>query len=100
MSALQKAADVVHRTAVLGLVGYAVYGTVSVASQMLHGPTNKDDVHPQAGYLDTLKKKVAEEYSKYYKIDHRDWYDKDDDSYLKDVPRPNRPIKKQDEPKN
>ena len=35
-----------------------------------------------------LQKKVEEDYeSSYGKTDKRDWYEKDDNSYLKDVPR-------------
>ena len=35
-----------------------------------------------------LKDKAAEEYAKYYRTDHREWYDKDDNSYLKQIPKP------------
>jgi hypothetical protein len=35
-----------------------------------------------------LRDKYAEEYAKYFDTGSRDWYDKDDDSYLKKLPRP------------
>lgn len=35
-----------------------------------------------------LRDKYAEEYEKYWDTGHRDWYDKEDDSYLKKLPRP------------
>ena len=74
--------------------------------------------HPQAGFIQMLRDKANDEYKKYYKIDHREWYDKDvstvkrlflffppachltcilifillhclkDDSYLKQIPKP------------
>lgn len=52
------------------------------------GNNKQDDEHPQAGFIQMLKDKAAEEYQKYYRTDHREWYDKDDDSYLKNLPKP------------
>eukprot|EP00550_Attheya_septentrionalis_P000764 CAMPEP_0198288172 /NCGR_PEP_ID=MMETSP1449-20131203/6779_1 /TAXON_ID=420275 /ORGANISM="Attheya septentrionalis, Strain CCMP2084" /LENGTH=100 /DNA_ID=CAMNT_0043986285 /DNA_START=260 /DNA_END=562 /DNA_ORIENTATION=- len=97
MSYLKTAANVAHKTTVFGLVGFWGYGMVSVGGQVVRGLSgaNNDDtvVHPQAGYIQQLREKCAEEYAKYYDTGHRDWYDKDDNSFLKNVPRPNRPEK-------
>ena len=43
--------------------------------------------HPQKEYIETLRDKAEEDYKNYHRTDHRDWYDKDDNSYLKDAPK-------------
>jgi len=86
MSALTRIADVVHKTAVTGLFGTFCYGSYVVYNQVRGGSGNSGDdgttsrelqEHPQAGFINMLKTKAEEEYKKYYKIDHREWYDKD-----------------------
>lgn len=37
----------------------------------------REQEHPQAGFIQMLRDKAEEEYKKYYKTDHREWYDKD-----------------------
>lgn len=44
--------------------------------------------HPQEGFIQMLRDKYEEEYTKYFDTGHRDWYDKDDKSYLDNVPKP------------
>jgi len=92
MSVFARAADVAHKTAVTGLFGVFCFGTYTVTNQVIQGKNedrnNDIEDHPQAGFINMLKSKAEEEYKKYYKIDHREWYDKDDDSYLKQIPRP------------
>mmetsp|Transcript_19832 Transcript_19832/g.24460 ORF Transcript_19832/g.24460 Transcript_19832/m.24460 type:complete len:99 (+) Transcript_19832:143-439(+) len=85
----KRAADIAHKTAVTGLFGVFCVGTFTVINQVVSGKDeDRVNEHPQAGFIDMLKTKAEEEYKKYYKIDHREWYDKDDDSYLKQIPRP------------
>mmetsp|Transcript_19105 Transcript_19105/g.24082 ORF Transcript_19105/g.24082 Transcript_19105/m.24082 type:complete len:107 (-) Transcript_19105:110-430(-) len=94
---LSRAADVLHKTTVTGLFGVFGFGLYTVTNQVMEGKNgggggngsgNEPAEHPQAGFINMLKTKAEEEYKKYYKIDHREWYDKDDDSYLKQIPRP------------
>ena len=35
-----------------------------------------------------LREQYENEYKKYFDTGHRDWYDKDDNSYLEKVPKP------------
>mmetsp|Transcript_34036 Transcript_34036/g.78470 ORF Transcript_34036/g.78470 Transcript_34036/m.78470 type:complete len:95 (-) Transcript_34036:1468-1752(-) len=90
MSFAQRAADFAHKGVVLGLAGLFGFQAYQIAKNVSLGaqPQTK---HPQEDYIQTLRDKADEDYKKHYKIDHRDWYDKDDDSYLKNAPRPNRP---------
>ena len=89
MSFAQQAANLVHRATVLGLVGLMGFQAYQIGKNVMIGM--QDTTHPQEEYIQTLRDKVDEDYKKHYKIDHRDWYEKDDNSYLKDAPRPNRP---------
>lgn len=94
-SILQKGADVAHKVVVTGLFSYAIYAGFQIGGQVRnHRSETKKEEHPQGEYIQTLRDKVAEDYKQHYKTDHRDWYDKDDDSYLKNAPRPNLPAKK------
>lgn len=90
-SVFQKAANVAHKATVTGLVGLFAYGAYNLTGQVLEGSGRSDKdatkAHPQAGFIKTIRDRAAEEYAKYYDIDHREWYDKDDDSFLKKVPR-------------
>lgn len=82
------AADVAHKTTVLGLFSLFGFQLYQVTTNAYGGLREKEEQHPQADYIQTLRDKADEDYSKHYKIDHRDWYDKDDDSYLKNAPKP------------
>ena len=90
MTILSRVADAAHKTAVTGLFGTFCFGMYIVTNQVTEGRSNSSEPaeHPQAGFINMLRTKAEEEYKKYYKIDHREWYDKDDDSYLKQIPRP------------
>lgn len=86
MSILTRIADSAHKVAVTGLFGTFCYGSYIIANQVI-GDRNSNKVngsgestqeeHPQAGFINMLKTKAEEEYKNYYKIDHREWYDKD-----------------------
>mmetsp|Transcript_24383 Transcript_24383/g.53897 ORF Transcript_24383/g.53897 Transcript_24383/m.53897 type:complete len:103 (-) Transcript_24383:178-486(-) len=88
----QKAANFAHKATITGLVLYSGYAAYNLTGQVMEGASGNSKsetaVHPQAGFIDTIREKAKEEYAKYYDIDHREWYDKDDDSYLKKLPRP------------
>lgn len=88
----QKAANFAHKATITALVGYSAYAAYNLTGQVLEGASDssKDEkaAHPQAGFIDTIREKAKEEYAKYYDIGHREWYDKEDDSYLKKLPRP------------
>ncbi len=90
---LTRIADTAHKVAVTGLFGTFCFGTYMISNQVLEGRSG-NNIHteeqqpPQAGFINMLREKAQEEYKKYYNIDHREWYDKDDDSYLKQIPRP------------
>mmetsp|Transcript_8176 Transcript_8176/g.14989 ORF Transcript_8176/g.14989 Transcript_8176/m.14989 type:complete len:95 (+) Transcript_8176:135-419(+) len=88
MSFLQKAANVAHKTTVSGLFGLLCFGMYNLTGQVIEGASSNKSSNSQAGFIKTLRDKAAEEYAKYYDISHREWYDKDDDSYLKKLPKP------------
>jgi len=89
MSFANRVADVAHKTVVSGLAGLFAYQAYQLGTQMMIGTDElKKKEHPQAGFIQMLRDKYDEEKAKYWDTGHRDWYDKDDDSYLKKVPRP------------
>jgi len=90
MSFASRAADVAHKTAVSGIFGLFLWQGFQLGGQMLLGVVDEDKKreHPQAGFIHMLKDKYAEEYKTYFDTGHRNWYDKDDNSHLKDIPRP------------
>lgn len=85
---LKKAADVAHKTVVCGLFTTFAWQSYQVTSNALNHNNGVQEEHPQEGFIQMLKDKAAEEYAKYYRTDHREWYDKDDNSYLKQIPKP------------
>ena len=89
-----KVADIAHKSCVLGLVSLLSFQLYQIGRNVYHGIDHSKTQHTQKEYLDTLREKVEEDYKKHYDISHRDWYEKDDDSYLKNVPKPpTRPAK-------
>jgi|AntRauTorckE5430_2_1112549.scaffolds.fasta_scaffold00057_20 hypothetical protein len=77
MSAFKRIADVVHKSVVTGIFGGFLYVTLSVGVQVIEGKQVTKGEQIQAGFIQMMKDRASEEYSKYYKTDHREWYDKD-----------------------
>ncbi len=85
---LSRVADVAHKATVTGLFGVFCFGGYTVTNQIMEGKdggngnNSEPAEHPQAGFINMLKTKAEEEYKKYYKIDHREWYDKDGEFFF------------------
>jgi hypothetical protein len=89
MSFATKLADMAHKAVVTTCLGLFTFQAYQLVTQLRIGTDEiKKKEHPQAGFIQMLRDKYAEEYEKYWDTGHRDWYDKGDDSYLKKVPRP------------
>mmetsp|Transcript_22981 Transcript_22981/g.39351 ORF Transcript_22981/g.39351 Transcript_22981/m.39351 type:complete len:100 (-) Transcript_22981:244-543(-) len=89
MSSATKIADFAHKAVVTTAFSLFCYQGYQLGTMMLIGTDEaKKKEHPQAGFIQMLRDKYAEEKEKYFDTGHRDWYDKDDDSYLKKLPRP------------
>lgn len=89
MSFATRIADVAHKTVVSTCFGLFLYQGYQLGTQMMIGTDEaKKREHPQAGFIQMLRDKYDEEYEKYFDTGHRDWYDKDDNSHLKGIPRP------------
>lgn len=92
----RKVANAAHKTVVTGLVGMAVYGLYTIGNQVIEGRggTESGDHkvseggQQKGGFFNMLRERADEEYKKVDDIKHRDWYDKDDDSYLDKIPKP------------
>lgn len=90
MSLFTKAADFVQRGAVLGLLTFFGFQVYQIGSNTLKGVV--DSPYMKSTYFKDVDEKVKEEYKKDNVIDSsekRDWYQADDDSYLKEQVRPN-----------
>ena len=85
MNAFQRIADVAHKSVVTGLFASFAYTTFQVGTAVIGGSDQVEQEHPQAGFIQMLRDKASEEYKKYYKIDHREWYDKDVSFFIKTV---------------
>eukprot|EP00571_Detonula_confervacea_P017822 CAMPEP_0172297674 /NCGR_PEP_ID=MMETSP1058-20130122/605_1 /TAXON_ID=83371 /ORGANISM="Detonula confervacea, Strain CCMP 353" /LENGTH=92 /DNA_ID=CAMNT_0013006849 /DNA_START=175 /DNA_END=453 /DNA_ORIENTATION=- len=75
-------------TTFFGLFCYQAY---QLGAQMRIGTDEAKKAeweHPQAGFIQMLRDKYDEEYEKYFDTGHRDWYDKDDDSWKEKLPKP------------
>lgn len=90
MSFGTRIADLAQKTVTTSFFGLFVYQAYQLGAQMRIGTDEekKAAVHPQQGFIDMLKEQYDEEYKKYFDTGHRDWYDKDDNSYLDKVPKP------------
>lgn len=86
MTFVNTAINVAHKTTVVGLMSLFGFQLYQITTNAYVG-IDHSKPHPQKEYIETLRDKAEEDYKKHYKIDHRDWYDKEDDSYLKDAPR-------------
>ena len=87
-------ADAAHKVAIVGLMGMAGYHVAQITRNVRQGQHVPDQV--DSTYFKKVDDKIKEEFeTKYGKTNYRDWYDKDDDSYRKNVPRPNPPRREQ-----
>jgi hypothetical protein len=84
-----KVADIAHKTCIVGLLGSFGFLSYQVVRNAYHG-VNRDNLklNPQEEYINTIREKVKEDREKHKDPNYRDWYDKDDDSYLNDIPKP------------
>jgi hypothetical protein len=80
-------ADVAHKGFVVGLVSVFGFQMYQIGSKVYAREVDSPYMH--STYFQDVEKKVAEEYRKDNVVDHRDWYQAEDDSYLKDQVRPN-----------
>ena len=101
MSITTRIADVLHKSVVTTFFGLFCYQGYQLGSKMIEGRTGDgpganqqqqqqqhQQEHPQEGFIQMLRDKYQEEYTKYFDTGHRDWYDKDDNSFLDKVPKP------------
>ena len=89
MSFATKIADFAHKAVVTTAFSLFLYQGYQLGAQIRIGTDEeKKKEHPQAGFIQMLRDKYDEEYQKYFDTGHRDWYDKDDDSWKKNLPRP------------
>jgi hypothetical protein len=87
MSFFTKAADFAQRGIVLGLFSFFGFQVYQIASMTIKGQV--DSPYMKSTYFQEVDEKVKEEYRKDNIVDRRDWYEAEDDSYLKDQVRPN-----------
>lgn len=84
-SMASKVLNVVHSAGVVGALSMVGYHCYQIGSNVTAGIKHKA---MESTYFEDVQKKVDEEYdTKYGKTDKRDWYDKDDKSFLENVPR-------------
>lgn len=86
MSFINRLADVAHRGIVLGLLSLTAFQGYQIVKN-LREPI--DSPYQQSTYFKDVEQKVKEEYRKEGHVDKRDWYQAEDQSYLKDQVRPN-----------
>lgn len=96
MGFVQRAADVAHKGALLGLTTVFAFQLYQLTTKAWGGldkenprsPTFSDSHNNNTKeYVDEIREKAEDDYKNYWKTDHRDWYDKEDDSHLKNAPR-------------
>mmetsp|Transcript_10239 Transcript_10239/g.15721 ORF Transcript_10239/g.15721 Transcript_10239/m.15721 type:complete len:96 (-) Transcript_10239:252-539(-) len=92
MSLFHRAADLAHKGAVCGLLSVFGFQVWQIGKNVYQG-MNYDN-HPQKAYIEALRDAADEDYKNYHKTDHRDWYDKDDNSYLDNAPKPKPELKR------
>ena len=89
MSFTTRLADIAHKTVVTTCLGLFTFQAYQLTTQMMIGTDEqKKKEHPQAGFIQMLRDKYDEEYKTYFDTGHRNWYDKDDNSHLDNIPRP------------
>lgn len=82
-----RAADLLQRGVVLGLISFTGFQVYQIGRNAISGRV--DSPYMQSTYFNDVEEKVKEEYRKDNIVDRRDWYQAEDDSYLKDQVRPN-----------
>lgn len=87
MSLATRAADFVHRGIVVGLFSWFGFQVYQIGSQVTTGRLDSPYMH--STYFKDVEKKVKEEYAKENRVDQRDWYPAEDNSYLKEQVRAN-----------
>ncbi|KAL9191000.1 hypothetical protein ACHAXT_000706 [Thalassiosira profunda] len=88
MSFTTRLADVAHKTFVTGCFGFFGYQAYQLGGAMIAGRDAPEQENPHAGFIQMVRDQYDQEYKKYFDTGHRDWYDKDDNSYLDKVPKP------------
>lgn len=71
----------------VGLISLFAFQVYQLRSQIKSGVVSSP--YLRSTYYEEVDEKVKEEYRKSNIVDHRDWYDEEDDSYLKKQVRPN-----------
>lgn len=80
-----KVLSVAQKGFVLGSLSMVGYHCYQITQNVRVGVQHKT---MDSTYFEEVQKTVDKEYdTKYGKTDKRDWYDKEDQSFLKDVPR-------------
>jgi hypothetical protein len=90
MSFFTKAADFAQRGSVMFLLSFFGFQIYQIGSNTLQGVV--DSPYKKSTYFKDVEEKVKEEYKKDNVVDSsekRDWYQANDDSYLKEQVRPN-----------
>lgn len=83
----KKVADFAHRGVVFGLMGFFGAQVYQIGRNVSEGVVDSPYMH--STYFQDVEKKIREEYTKDNVIDKRDWFQAEDDSYLKNQVRAN-----------
>ena len=86
-SIFTRVADLAQRGVVLGLVSIFGFQAYQIARNTSSGVHDHPVMH--STYFEDVTEKVKEEYQKDNRVDKRDWYEEEDDSYLKNQVRAN-----------
>ena len=74
MATLRKVADATHKVIVTGLFAFTGFTLYQISGQVMEARGQGAILvqeHPQAGFIEMLRKKAEEEYSKRFDISHR-----------------------------
>lgn len=80
-----KVADTIQKGIVIGLVSFTGFQFYQIVKNASEGRV--ETIYKKSTYFKDVEEKVKEEYQKDNLIDHRDWYQAEDDSYLKNQVR-------------
>lgn len=84
---LNKVVDVAHKATVVGLFSLFSFQLYQIGRNAYQGIDHSKTLQPQKEYIEVLRVKAEEDYKKHYDISHRDWYEKDDNSFLDNAPK-------------